>query len=426
MGIFNRSTDKKNKKSFFDLSDGRYDAADSYGVINEEQTPQNRKLKRRKILSMIITVIFGAALFGIIASVTFKFTSDIMNGSDDKTPVNVVPRDVTPVITGPADSEIDPTAFLALESLYSAVRVTARSLNPCIAEVAAVSYTTDPVFGTKTAQSNTFLGIVFGDNQVEYLILVRNDFLENPYEDLQVTFSRGSSYQARVVRRNEEVNLAVIAVSYKEMSDYDKDGISIITPGDSAPCDVGTALVAFGYVNGRSRSVDVGFVTSEKESVYIRDDSLELLETNMPLNEGAFGVALNANGEVVGIITEAFGESNCIRAITINSISNLLNDMLNDRKTVAFGAMLTDMNSATRKKLGIKGGILLTEVFEGSAADDAGFRKGDILLKVEDTELFFVSQFNTLLRQSEGLSSVSITYRRGNEEFKADVKIRKE
>ena len=426
MGIFKRSKDKKNKKSFFDLSDGRYDAADSYGVINEEQTPQNRKLKRRKILSMILTVIFGAALFGIIASVTFKFTSDIMNGSDDKTPVNVVPRDVTPVISGPADSEIDPTAFLALESLYSAVRVTARSLNPCIAEVAAVSYTTDPVFGTKTAQSNTFLGIVFGDNQVEYLILVRNDFLENPYEDLQVTFSRGSSYAARVVRRNEEVNLAVIAVSYKEMSDYDKDGISIITPGDSASCDVGTALVAFGYVNGRSRSVDVGFVTSEKESVYIRDDSLELLETNMPLNEGAFGVALNANGEVVGIITEAFGESNCIRAITINSISNLLNDMLNDRKTVAFGAMLTDMNSATRKKLGIKGGILLTEVFEGSVADDAGFRKGDILLKFEDTELFFVSQFNTLLRQSEALSSVSITYRRGNEEFKADVKIRKE
>jgi serine protease Do len=261
---------------------------------------------------------------------------------------------------------------------------------------------------------------------VEYLVMVRNDFLEKPYEDLQVTFNRGSSSSVRVVCRNEEVNLAVLAVSYKDMSDYDKDGISVITIGDSAQCDVGTALVAIGFVNGRSRSVDVGFVTSEKESVYIRDNALELLETNMPLNEGAFGVALNANGEVVGIITEAFGESNCIRTITINSISNLLYDMLNDRKTVAFGAMLSDLNSATRKKLGIKGGILLTEVFEGTAADEAGFRKGDILLKFGDTELFFVSQFNTLLRQSENEPSVSITYRRGEEEFKATVKIRKE
>lgn len=426
MDIFKKSTDKKNKKSFFDLSDGRYDAADSYGVINEEQTPQNRQLKRRKTLTMILTVIFGAALFGIIASVTFKFTSDIMNGSDEKTPVNVQPSDVTPVITKPVDPEIDPTAFLALESLYSAVRVTARALNPCIAEVSAVSYSTDPVFGTKTPQSRTFFGIIFGDNKVEYLVMVRNDFLEKPYEDLQVTFNRGSSSSVRVVCRNEEVNLAVLAVSYKDMSDYDKDGISVITIGDSAQCDVGTALVAIGFVNGRSRSVDVGFVTSEKESVYIRDNALELLETNMPLNEGAFGVALNANGEVVGIITEAFGESNCIRTITINSISNLLYDMLNDRKTVAFGAMLSDLNSATRKKLGIKGGILLTEVFEGTAADEAGFRKGDILLKFGDTELFFVSQFNTLLRQSENEPSVSITYRRGEEEFKATVKIRKE
>ena len=426
MGIFNRSTDKKNKKSFFDLSDGRYGAADSYGVINEEQTPQNRRLKRRKILTTVATVIFGAALFGIIASATFKLTTDLMNGPEDKTPVNVVPRDLTPAITNPVDPDIDPTAFLALESLYSAVRMTARALNPCIAEVAAVTYTTDPVFGTKTAQSRTFFGIIFEDNKVEYLVLVRNDFLEKPYDDLQVTFNRGNSAVARVVRRNEEVNLAVLAVSYKDMSDYDKDGISIISVGNSASCDVGTALVAFGYVNGRSRSVDVGFVTSEKETVYIRDDSLELLETNMPLNDGAFGVALNANGEVVGIITEAFGESNCIRAITINSISNLLNDMLNDRKTVAFGAMLSDMNSATRKKLGIKGGILLTEVFEGSAADEAGFRKGDILLKVGDTELFFVSQFNTLLRQSENEPSVSITYRRGEEVFEATVKIRKE
>ena len=426
MGIFKRSTDKKNRKSFFDMSDGRYDAADSYGVINEEQTPQNRSLRRRKILTVILTVIFGAALFGAIASITFKLTSDIMNGGDNKTPVDVNPNKTTPTITGTVEPDLDPTAFLALESLYAGVRATARTLNPCIVEVAAVSYVTDPVFGAKTAESRTFLGIIFGDNSAEYLILTRNDALDKAYEDLIVTFNRGITADARVVRRNEEVNLAVIAVSNKELSDYDKDGISVVTTGDSAQCDIGSALVAIGYVNGRSRSVDVGFITSEKETVYIRDNSLELMETNMSLNEGAFGVALDANGKVVGIITEAFGKSNCIRAISINSIGNLLNDMMNDSKAVSFGAMLTDMDSATRKKLGIKNGILLTEVFEGTAADEAGFRKGDILVSFEDNDLYFVSQFNMLLRQSEDEESVSIVYRRGDQEMKAELKIRKE
>lgn len=425
MGIFNRSTDKKNKKSFFDLSDGQYNAADSYGVINEEQTPRNRSLKRRKLLTMILTVIFGAALFGVIASVTFKLTSDLMDGGDEKLPVNVG-TNVTPSITKPVEPILDPTAFQALESVYAGVRATANALNPCIAEVAAVSYVTDPVFGTKTAESRTFFGIVFGYNKVDYLILVRNDALDKSYENLQVSFSRVGGVEARVVQRNEEINLAVLAVKGKEMSEYDREGISVVPYGDSAKCEIGTALVAIGYMNGRSRSVDLGFITSDKETVYIRDSSLELMETNMSLNEGAFGVALNSDGEVVGIITESFGESNCVRAITINSISNLLYDMLNDRKKVTFGAMLSDMNRATREKLGIKNGILITEIFDDTVADEAGFRKGDILLKLGDAELFYVSQFNTLLRQSEGAGTMTIVYRRGSTEYKAEVKVRME
>ena len=426
MGIFNRSKDNKNKKSFFDLTDGKFDAADSYGVINEEQTPQNRSLRRRKVLSMILTVIFGAALFGIIASATFKLTTDLMNSGDNKTPVDVGPSRLTPTVTKPVEPVLDPEAFQTLEAVYSGVRATARLLNPCTVEVNAVSYRTDPVFGSKTAESRTFCGIVFGDNREEYLILIRNDELDTAYEDLQVTFSRGSSLPAKIVRRNDEINLAVLAVDYRELSDYDKDGISVVTYGESSGCELGTAIVAFGYINGRSRSVDLGFITSDKEPVYIRDNSLELMETNIPLSKGAFGVALNSNGEVVGIITEAFGENNYIRAISMDSVRNLLDDMLNNRKSVSFGAMLTDLNSATRKKLGIKNGIQLTEVFDGTAADDAGFRKGDILMKVGETELYFVSQFNTILRQCEGQSSVTIVYRRGSEEYKAELKIRKE
>ncbi|MBR6020020.1 MAG: serine protease [Lachnospiraceae bacterium] len=425
MSIFKKSTDNKNKKSLFDLSDGKYGAADSYGFINEEQTPQNRSIKRRKILTMILTVAFGAVLFGVISSAVFKFTSDLLNG-DDKTPVTVGTSDMTPRPTQGEDPVIDPSAFKALESLYDGVRATASSLRPCIAEIAAVNYVTDPVFGSKTADSRVFLGVVFGDNRAEYLILTRNDSLDGSYEDLQVTFNRGGTGAARIVRRSEEINLAVLAVSYKDMSDYDRQGISPVSIGDSADCDLGTALVAVGFVNGRSRSANVGFITSEKETVYIRDNSLELMETNMPLYDNAFGVTLSADGKVVGIITEAFGESSCLRAITINSIRNMLYDMLNDNKTVQFGAMLADINSAARKKLGIKGGIQITEVFDGTPADAAGFRKGDILLKLGDDDLYFVSTFNALLRKCEAGDTVTIEYRRGEQVFKTELTIRME
>ena len=78
--LFNRST--KKGKSVFDLSDDN--AADSYGFIKEEQLPQNRSIRRRKMLTLALTVIFCAVLFGIIASVVYRITSGVLDNLDEK------------------------------------------------------------------------------------------------------------------------------------------------------------------------------------------------------------------------------------------------------------------------------------------------------------------------------------------------------
>ena len=88
--LFNRS--KKKGKSVFDLSDDN--AADSYGFIKEEQLPQNRSIRRRKMLTLALTVIFCAVLFGIIASVVYRITSGVLDNLDEKKrTVDVRPTD---------------------------------------------------------------------------------------------------------------------------------------------------------------------------------------------------------------------------------------------------------------------------------------------------------------------------------------------
>lgn len=425
--IFGRNN--KNRKSIFDTSDDKYNGADSYGFIKEEQLPEDRSIRRRKKLTLFLTVVFSAALFGIIASVVFRITSGVLDSMDErKHTVDVRPDSDNKPSPTPGSSEvvIDPKAFADIEKLYAGIRTTARAFNPCIANVSAVTYTEDPVFKQKTAQTRGFYGIVYEENGSEYLVLVRNEELEADYDDLTVSFYNGAGGSARVVKRNDELHLAVLAVSRKSIAEADRNGITIVKRGDSSKLDLGSAVIAVGCVNGTGRSVDFGFINSEPETVFIRDNSIDLMETNMVRHKGAFGILINAEGEAVGILSEDFDDGNCLRAISVNSLGNILNDMLNNDKTPVFGAYFTELTPDVRKSEGIKGGIRITEICEGTPADEAGFRKGDTIIKVQDEVIYFASQFNVILRREAGIGKMRVTYMRGGKEYTVEVPITKE
>lgn len=426
MGIFKKSD--KGKRSVFDISDSNYNAADSYGFIKEEQLPQNRSIRRRKTLMLGLTVVLSAVLFGVLASVVFRITSGVLDRWDSgKHEVDLGPTgSVTPGTPGETDVKIDPTAFAEIEKMYEGIRSTARAFNSSIVEVSAITYTSDPIFGKRTAEGRSFYGIILAENGSEYLIMVRNGELDGKYDELTVTFYNGVDAAGRIVQRNSEVNLAVVAVSLKSIVEVDRRGIKPVTIGNSAQTTMGSAVIAVGCINGTSRSVDFGFVNSDSISVYIRDNALELVQTNMVLHKGAFGLLINASGEAVGIVTEDFNDSNCLCAITTNSIKAMLNDMLNDRKMPVFGAYCMELPSSVRKSMSIKGGIRIDEIVDGSPADEAGFRKGDIILKVQDDDVYYVSQFNTLMRREASSGKMRVTYLRGSEEATVDVPIVRE
>ena len=426
MGIFKKSD--KGKRSVFDISDSNYNAADSYGFIKEEQLPQNRSIRRRKTLMLGLTVVLSAVLFGVLASVVFRITSGVLDRWDSgKHEVDLGPTgSVTPGTPGETDVKIDPTAFAEIEKMYEGIRSTARAFNSSIVEVSAITYTSDPIFGKRTAEGRSFYGIILAENGSEYLIMVRNGELDGKYDELTVTFYNGVDAAGRIVQRNSEVNLAVVAVSLKSIVEVDRRGIKPVTIGNSAQTTMGSAVIAVGCINGTSRSVDFGFVNSDSISVYIRDNALELVQTNMVLHKGAFGLLINASGEAVGIVTEDFNDSNCLCAITTNSIKAMLNDMLNDRKMPVFGAYCMELPSSVRKSMSIKGGIRIDEIVDGSPADEAGFRKGDIILRVQDDDVYYVSQFTTLMRREASSGKMRVTYLRGSEEATVDVPIVRE
>ena len=205
------------------------------------------------------------------------------------------------------------------------------------------------------------------------------------------------------------------------------DSSYVLAMSDAKTADMGSAVVAIGCVNGTGWSVDFGLVNGDSDSFSVRDNSLNLMQTNMVRHDNAFGVLVNASGEVVGILSEDFDNGNCLRAIAVDkSLLGTLNDMLNNDKTPVFGAYFAELSAAIRKREGIKGGIRITEICEGTPADEAGFRKGDTILAVQDETIYYVSDFNRILRREAGVGKMRVTYLRGGKEETVEVTITKE
>jgi serine protease Do len=79
----------------------------------------------------------------------------------------------------------------------------------------------------------------------------------------------------------------------------------------------------------------------------------------------------------------------------------------------SLGISVADVSDAKKKDLGGKGGVEITNVGEGSAAR-AGLRVGDIVVRIGDTDITGVKQFESAVKALDPNKSVPIFVRRGD------------
>jgi serine protease Do len=78
-----------------------------------------------------------------------------------------------------------------------------------------------------------------------------------------------------------------------------------------------------------------------------------------------------------------------------------------------FGAAVVDLSDAKKKELNIKGGVEVTGLSDGSLAR-AGVRPGDVIIRVADTDITAVKQFEALAKGLDANKAVPVFIRRGD------------
>lgn len=243
-------------------------------------------------------------------------------------------------------------------------------------------------------------GIIIGKNDTE-LLIATNYHVVDGAETLSVGFCDSTACEAKVKGYDSEKDLAVVAVSLDDIDSDTMNAISIATIGNSDNLKVGEQVVAIGNALGYGQSVTTGIVSAKNRQLNSDDtvgdydsdsnSATNLIQTDAAINPGNSGGALlNMNGEVVGINSaklastevEGIGYAIAISDVT-DTIESLMNEETRDKVEDhgVLGIIVQTVDSAVTEAYGVPEGVLVREVTEGGAADDAGIEARSIITK---------------------------------------------
>ena len=251
--------------------------------------------------------------------------------------------------------------------------------------------------------------IIFQDGYI-----LTNNHVINGANSVKVRLRDGTEYDATIIGSDSDNDIALLKVS--------ATGLSPATFGDSNSLAVGDYVVAIGNPLGElGGTVTDGIISALARKVTIEDTQMTLLQTNAQVHPGTSGGGLfNANGELVGIVNakqSATEVEGIAFAIPINNVLDILSDLKEYGYVtgkVDLGIDFTDITSdETAFYYGVnQTGCYVLSVDSGSNAEKAGVTRGDLVTKVNDTDVSSSSDITAALEKAEVGDTVTFTVSR--------------
>ncbi|VAW37402.1 Outer membrane stress sensor protease DegS [hydrothermal vent metagenome] len=204
-----------------------------------------------------------------------------------------------------------------------------------------------------------------------------------------------------------------------------------LTPATFANSDLtqtGDIVMAIGNPYGLSQSVSLGIVSAKGRSGLDVSTIENFIQTDAAINEGNSGGALiNTNGNVVGISTATFNESGAQGinfAIPANATKLIMQEILQNGKVHRgwLGIELYTPQWFYRSRIiKPKQGVMVLGVYPKYPAILAGFRQGDIITHINDTEIKNRRHYLEFIAQSKPGETLEIVGFSGGKTFRKQV-----
>lgn len=205
------------------------------------------------------------------------------------------------------------------------------------------------------------------------------------------------------------------------------EGAAVVpaTIADPASIDVGDPVIAIGFALGLDggATVTAGVISAVDRTLITDEGALDgLLQTDAAISSGNSGGPLvNARGEVVGINTAVATGGMSTAASNVGfaiSARELLFEIEQLRRQAAGTPIIEGFLGVGIDERSDGGaGAIIADVSDGSPADDAGIRVGDIVIRADDRPITGLGALVAFIRDTAPGTEVTLVVLRGERQF---------
>ncbi len=254
-------------------------------------------------------------------------------------------------------------------------------------------------------------------------------------KSVYVCLQDGTEYKAQVVGKDDQTDIAILKI--------DASNLPVAVLGNSAAAIVGEKVYAVGNPLGEFIcSVSTGIISGLNRTLDLDGQKLTLIQTDAAVNPGNSGGGLfNSKGELIGVVnakTRSVGVEGLGFAIPVDSVKSIIADLM-DLGYVSgrpyLGVTLQDVYVRSTNSsdpfsdmrgyfgYGYTTHTQISSVEKGSAAEKAGLKTGDVILRMDDKEVTSASALTSMLYEYKVGDTVKIKVLRENEAKDIDVKL---
>jgi S1-C subfamily serine protease len=282
----------------------------------------------------------------------------------------------------------------ALDAYSSVVTAVARAVLPSVASLAV---------RTRRGEGAGSASVITPDGY-----LLTSAHVVAGARSAEAAFTDGTATTADVVGRDVLSDLAVLKAR--------GDVPAPVTMGRAENLRVGQLVIAVGNPLGLAGSVTAGIVSGLGRSLPTRSGRVvdEVIQTDAALNPGnSGGVLADSRGRMVGVSTAVAGVGLGL-AVPVNDtthkiIAALMSTGRVRRAWLGIAGAHTPVPPAVAAKIGTSTGLQIASVITGSPAEEAGLRRGDIVVTVDGKSVVTATAIQKLMVEDAIARRVEMT-----------------
>ncbi len=282
----------------------------------------------------------------------------------------------------------------------------------------------DGFFGgpRERVQNSLGSGVIVDDSG----FVVTNHHVIKGGTDIRVVLSDKREFEATVLLNDERTDIAVLKI------EPGSEPLPILPLGDSDALEVGDLVLAIGNPFGVGQTVTSGIVSALARTEVGITDYQFFVQTDAAINPGNSGGALiDMGGRLVGINTAIFSRSGGSIgigfAIPVNMVKAVIRSSAATGRVVRpwGGVEIQEVTPDIAQALGLDRpvGALVSDLHPLSPLNDAGIRRGDVIVALNDKPIESSQEFNYRLATAPVGERAGITYLRGGRPNTAEVKL---